>query len=249
MSENELAVSKDIKEVAKPSSGHVFSSIQSFEDAQRMVKALTSSNIVPKDFQGERGVGNAMIALEMAQRIGASPMAVMQNLHIIHGKPSWSSQFIIASLNSCGSFSLLRFEDDGESCYAWAYDKETGDKLVGPKVTMAMAKSEGWIDKSGSKWKTMPELMRSYRAAAFFGRLYAPHILVGMQTVDERHDIQPEKVVNTTASKLSEMAKEVEVKPAIEPDTQTDTQPDTQTQSAPIEGVVIEGNKDDLEVF
>ena len=208
--ENLPSTETQAKPIAK---GHVFSSLQSFEDAQRMVKALTSSNIVPKDYQGPNGVGNALIALEMSQRIGASPMAVMQNLYIIHGKPSWSSQFIIAALNSCGLFSPLRFEDNGESCYAWAYDKDTGDKLTGPPVSMAMAKSEGWIDKSGSKWKTMPDLMRRYRSAAFFGRLYAPHILVGMHSTDEHEDIAKEKIVTPATSKLSDIAEKMATEP------------------------------------
>jgi hypothetical protein len=58
-----------------------------------------------------------------------------------------------------------------------------------------MAKREGWYsrrDKYGnetSKWQTMPELMLRYRAAAFFGRLYAPEILMGMQANDEVEDI------------------------------------------------------------
>jgi hypothetical protein len=52
-----------------------------------------------------------------------------------------------------------------------------------------MVKSEGWLQKTGSKWQTMPELMFQYRAASFFGRLYAPDILKGMQTVDEVKDV------------------------------------------------------------
>jgi hypothetical protein len=54
---------------------------------------------------------------------------------------------------------------------------------------MEMAKAEGWIDKTGSKWKTMPELMLKYRAAAFFGRLYAPEIMMGLYSADEIVDI------------------------------------------------------------
>jgi hypothetical protein len=52
-----------------------------------------------------------------------------------------------------------------------------------------MASAEGWATKAGSKWKTMPELMLRYRAAAFFGRLYAPDILMGMQTAEEAADV------------------------------------------------------------
>ena len=162
-----------------------------------MAKALCSSNLVPKDYQGPNGHANALIALEMAQRVGASPMAVMQNMHIIHGRPSWSSSFIIASLNSCGRFSPIRFEMTGEGdaaeCRAWAIDN-TGERLEGPPSSIAMAKAEGWATKNGSKWKTMPELMLRYRAAAFFGRLYAPDILMGMHSDDEVKDMPAQQV-------------------------------------------------------
>jgi hypothetical protein len=79
-------------------------------------------------------------------------------------------------------------EGDEYGCTAWAYDLATQDKLEGPKVTLSMAKNEGWVSKAGSKWKTMPELMFRYRSAAFFGRLYAPDILMGMQTAEEVFD-------------------------------------------------------------
>jgi hypothetical protein len=79
-------------------------------------------------------------------------------------------------------------EVDQYGCQAWAFDLATNDKLEGPKVTLDMAKKEGWFGKSGSKWQTMPELMLRYRAAAFFGRLYAPEIMMGMQTMEEVKD-------------------------------------------------------------
>lgn len=172
-----------------PAVGGVYGSIQSFEDAQRMSTALAASSLVPDTYQGNKA--NCMIALEMSQRIGASPMAVMQNLHIIHGRPSWSSQFVIAALNSCGRFSALRFRvtgtGDDETCVAWATDR-SGEVLEGPPVSIGMAKAEGWYSKNGSKWKTMPQLMLRYRAAKFFGNLYAPDVLMGMHTADEVED-------------------------------------------------------------
>jgi hypothetical protein len=54
-----------------------------------------------------------------------------------------------------------------------------------------MAKAEGWSTKSGSKWLTMPELMLRYRSAAFFARIYAPDITLGMQTAEEVYDAEP----------------------------------------------------------
>lgn len=167
-----------------------FADKQVFEHSQRVAKMMMTSSLVPKEYQNN--IPNIMIALEMANRIGASPLMVMQNLNIIHGRPSWSSQFIIAALNSCNRFSPLRFrmegKDDEYGCIAWAKD-HTGEILEGPKVTWKMVKEEGWLSKAGSKWKTMPELMFRYRGAAFFGRLYAPDVLMGMNTSDEAEDM------------------------------------------------------------
>ena len=151
---------------------------------------LSSSSLVPNIYQGN--VANTFIALEMATRTGSSPLAVMQNLYIVHGRPGWSAQFVIAALNACGKFSPLRFEMSGEgdkrSCKAWAIEHGTGERLEGPPVSVEMAKAEGWYGKNGSKWQTMPELMLRYRAATFFGRLYAPDILMGMRTSEELQD-------------------------------------------------------------
>ena len=165
-----------------------FNSNGSWELIQRVSKAFASSDLVPKQYQGN--LANCMIAMDMAQRIGANPLRVMQNLYIVHGNPGWSSKFLIASFNQSGKFSAMRYEwnEARTECRAWATEKATGERLVGPLVSIAMAKDEGWSTKSGSKWKTMPELMLMYRAAAFFVRTYAPEISMGLRTDDELVD-------------------------------------------------------------
>jgi hypothetical protein len=176
----------------------VFTGIQQFENAQRIAKALASSALVPKEYQGQQGLANTLVAMEIAGRMNLSPLQVMQNLHVIHGRPSWSSQFIIAMINGCGRFTPLDYNVSGEgdalSCFAYATEVATGKELRGPVVTMAMAKREGWATKSGSKWQTMPDLMVRYRAAAFWGRLYVPEFLVGMKTQEEVVDIEEVQV-------------------------------------------------------
>ena len=79
--------------------------------------------------------------------------------------------------------------NDKQGCYVWVIDPQTGEKIKGPVVTIEMAKAEGWYNKNGSKWKTMPDLMLRYRAAAFFARTYLPDLLLGLQSVDEIRDI------------------------------------------------------------
>ena len=173
-----------------------------FEDSagfalmQRAGQLMAASTLVPQQFRGN--IADCVIAIEMARRLGASPLAVMQSMYIVHGRPAWSAQFVIACLNASGRFSPLRFEMSGEgerrACVAWAIDKASGDRLEGPEVSIEMAKKEGWYDRkakdgsAASKWPTMPELMLRYRAASFFGRLYAPDIMMGMQTAEEVED-------------------------------------------------------------
>lgn len=171
----------------------VFADGASFNTALRMAQCLASSTVVPKEYHGN--VGNCMIAIEMASRINTSPMMVMQNLYIVNGRPAWSSQWIIAMINSSRRYKTeLQFEfghdkaDGGLSCRAWAEDY-SGHKVYGPKITMNMANDEGWTSKNGSKWKTMPDVMIQYRAASFFGRMNCPDMIMGIYSQEEVLDM------------------------------------------------------------
>lgn len=212
----EVATTTNAPAVPAAASGIGFDDPEAFKQIQRVAKVFTSSQLVPTTFQGDQNLGNAIIALNMAKRMGADPLAVMQNIYIVHGKPSWSSQFIIACLNSCGRYSPLRFKIEGEgenrTCTAWAIEKGTNERLEGPPVSIGMAKKEGWLGKNGSKWLTMPELMLRYRAATFFGRLYAPELMMGMGTAEEMLEVGPER--KETPKPVFVAAEPAEPKPA-----------------------------------
>lgn len=173
----------------------VFSSGANYQAGLRMANALSQSSLVPASYQGQGNIPNILIAMELASRIGASVFMVMQNLDIIHGRPGWRAQFLIATANASGRFSPLRFRWEGQAgtdswgCRAVAKERETGEECIGSLITIGLAKSEGWASKSGSKWKTMPEQMCMYRAAAFWTRVYAPEISLGMHTAEELSDI------------------------------------------------------------
>lgn len=173
-----------------------FQSAEGFELLQRQAKMFCGSSLVPQQFQGEQNFGNAIIALEMAQRMNASPLMVMQNLYIVYGNPGWSSKFLIATFNQCGRFEAIKYKETGkkgtDSQGIIAYTRENGsdEVIYGPEVTISIAKQEGWFDKKGSKWKTMPDQMLRYRAAAWLIRTTAPEISMGLQTSDEIIDVE-----------------------------------------------------------
>lgn len=219
----------------------------SFEHMQRVARMLTSSQLVPQQFQGDTGMPNAIIALNMASRMQADPMAVMQNLYIVHGKPAWSSSFLIATVNACGRFTPLRFKMSGKgdtrSCYAYASDRETGDLLEGSEISILMAKAEGWFQKKGSKWQTMPDQMLQYRAATFWVRVYAPEISMGMRPEDEIRDIESEPVVkNVTPAKKPEasrsdtLAEKLSSSPGSSSDSNVSVSPDAGEEENPMTG-------------
>jgi len=194
-----------------------------FELLQRVAKAFASSELVPKQYQGN--IANCMIAMDMANRIGANPLMAMQNLYVVHGTPSWSSKFLVATINACGRFSSLRYEWKGEpgsedfGCRAWAIERESGERLDGIWVTWKMVNAEGWASKNGSKWKTMPDQMFVYRAAAFWQRAYAPELGMGLMTTEEAHDVIDINVDGTVASVTSESLRTRNITPEAKPET------------------------------
>lgn len=182
-----------------------FTDRESFQKAFDIGKQVASSQLVPQNYQGKPT--DCVIAIDMANRMGVSPMFVMQNLYVVKGKPSWSGQACMSLIRGSGEFEKVRPVYIGEKgtdswgCYIQARDKETGEIVKGPEVTIAMAKAEKWYskpDKYGnetSKWQTMPELMLSYRAATFFARVYIPNALMGVSVEGEAEDIsRPERL-------------------------------------------------------
>ena len=189
-----------IKRESNPLTVPGFGTEAGFALIQRQATMLSRSELIPKAFQGN--VAECCIGLEIAARIGASAFLVLQNLAIIHGKPSWSAQFLVACVNASGHFSPLRYKETGKrntdswGVVAWAKDINDGEVLKSPEVTIDMAKKEGWYGKNGSKWKTIPELMLRYRAATFFARTYCPEITMGMQTREEIADVKSGSILS-----------------------------------------------------
>lgn len=89
---------------------------EQFATMQRVAGMFANSELVPDmykvsaDNPKEKAISNCVIAIDIANRIGANVLMVMQNLVIIYGRPSWSSKFLIATINTCGRFEPLKFK-------------------------------------------------------------------------------------------------------------------------------------------
>ena len=119
-------------------------------------------------------------------------------------------------IDSKPSYKTKKITIQNFSCVAYAVEKSTNERLESAKVTIEMAVKEGWYTKSGSKWQTMPEVMLRYRAASFFGKIYAPELLMGLQSAEENQDIASdlsEKFPNAIVAKNAETTTPRKFKP------------------------------------
>ena len=185
--EKTLAVVEQTTELATNS---VWENKDQFNQLLRAAQMLSQTSIIPQSYQGKPQ--DCFVAIEMANRMGVSPMVVMQNMYVVKGKPSWAGQACTMLINSCGKFKDVKHIYTGEKgkpnrgCYVTATRISDGSQVDGVEVTMQMAQSEGWT--SNSKWRNMPELMLAYRASAFFARVYCPEAMMGVQTAEEVYD-------------------------------------------------------------
>ena len=248
----------------------VFSNMQAFENAQRMAQAITNSTIFPEAYRGSDNVGNALIALDMAQRLGIHPLMVAQNIYVVHGRPSWSARGKAAIFNQNPRYSDIEYEIVGNDAFANDYriraktrDKRATDSdgwKYGPWIDWKLVRGERWDQKSGSKWLTMPEKMFRYRAASWLIDVVAPEISMGLPTAEEAAeiiDVDPvtgevideQSSIETLQEKLREgrkrAADEVEsVEPEPQPDRTPDENPKPEPEQAP---GLIDDNEQALE--
>lgn len=166
--------------------------IDTFRSYYKLGVMYANSSLVPEQYKNRPA--DCTIAIDIAERMGVPVLMVMQSLYIVKGKPSWSGQ-------ACMTFIKNKFKDarpvyigkrgtGKRGCYIRAITKND-EEICGTEVTMEMAAAEGWL--KNPKWKSMPEQMLAYRAAAFFARIYCPECLMGVYVEGEPEDIAANK--------------------------------------------------------
>lgn len=211
MNENEEKGVAIVEQATQLTTNSVWENKDSFNQLLRAAQMLSQTSIIPQSYQNKPQ--DCFVAIEMANRMGVSPMVVMQNMYVVKGKPSWAGQACTMLINSCGKFKDVKHIYTGEKgkpnrgCYVTATRISDGSQVDGVEVTMQMAQSEGWT--SNSKWRNMPELMLAYRASAFFARVYCPEAMMGVQTAEEVYDADSTPI-NAAASLTAALKGETE---------------------------------------
>ena len=202
----------------------IWASNESMQTAVRMAEYLAKAKIIPQQYQSNPG--DCLIAIDLSNRMGVSPVTIMQNTQVIYGTLTWKGSACKALIDGCGKYRNSRYEFKGTpgkddwGCRLVAEDIRTKLTVTGPWVDIAMAKKDGWYskkDRNGnetSKWQSIPELMMRYRAASFFAKTECPEALMGFTTAEEVQDAQPTKPDYSSLEKLTDTVEIAEEIPA-----------------------------------
>ena len=173
-----------------------------FDQAQRAAVALSKSETVPERYRGKPA--DCLIAIDLAHCWQMHPIMVMRKVYVIKGQPGIEAQLTVALVNRSGKYDgEIEYEIEGARATdkdsrvrAYAKRARDGKTVYGPWIDWALVRGEGWLDKGGSKWKTMPEQMFHYRAASWFANRHCPEVTLGMPTTDELHEMKRADVVS-----------------------------------------------------
>lgn len=212
---------------------------------------ISISTMIP--FHYQRNPANVMVAMYRSARLGMDLFAYMETTYPVNGRFGHEAKFIVSLINKSGKFKTpLLYEMTGEivrnpdglispkstrKCKAYAVLKETGDK-ISQEVDVNMAFLEGWTKKPGpdktvktNKWHTMTDVMLQYRAAKFFGNMYCPELVMGLNTREELEDISDAEVIEETETGKDIFEKGEPVDTA--PDTVLDPAKEVKQEAAP----------------
>ena len=186
-----------------------------YNQSLQMAQQLSKSEMIPQAYRSKPA--ECLIAIDIGNRLGLSPLVVMQNSQVVHGKFTWTGSACKAMIDGCGKYQSTYYVEVGEEgtdnygVYLEAIDN-FGNIVKGVTVTIGMAKKEGWYNKNGSKWLTMPQLMLRYRASAFFMRAECASIAMGFLTKEEVEDVwgNEQSSHNTKASVVDMLDEEIQ---------------------------------------
>lgn len=99
----DLMVVDSKREILSP-----WSSFAAFADLMKIAEIMCKSTFIPEQFRNKPE--DFLVAMQLGNRIGADPMAILQHTYVVHGNPGIEGKFIAAIINSCGRYSGVRYE-------------------------------------------------------------------------------------------------------------------------------------------
>jgi hypothetical protein len=156
---------------------------------------IAKSSIIPSAFRGKPA--DVFVALEWGQELGLQPMAALQNIYVVNGRPTLSSQSMAGLVKCRADYMGMELEASPvkaictikRKLQSGATETHTGE------FTIEKARGAGLSEKDN--WKQYPQQMLEARAVAFALRKAYPDILMGVYTKEEMEDVTPFRDITT----------------------------------------------------
>lgn len=163
--------------------------LRSLDDMYRFAKYVSASGLAPKGMERPESI---LVALQMGAEVGLTPMAALQNIAVVNGRPSIWGDAMLAICQSSGAFDHAEFEEafrgDGATLAASCTVRRLPDgKPCTRLFSMADAKAAGLQGKSGP-WSQYPRRMLQMRARSWALRDTFPDVLRGFKCAEEVQD-------------------------------------------------------------
>jgi hypothetical protein len=142
-----------------------------FDIMQRTAKVMVASGF----FEDSKDVAQAVVKVMAGAELGIAPFAAMSGVHIVHGKPTLSSNVIATLVKNDPRYDYRVKVCDNNVCVLTWY--ESGETVGESTFTIAEAKSAGLTNKP--TWKNYASDMLFARALTRGARRYAPGIFGG----------------------------------------------------------------------
>ena len=161
------------------------------DEAMHLSGVLSQSSIVPSSYKGKSE--DILVAIIMGSELGFSPIASLQNIATINGKPSIYGDAMLALVKNSPlcedvietTFKGEKQEDSGAVCTV----KRKGMEPVTVTFTVGDAIRAGLWKKAGP-WTQYPKRMLQMRARSFALRDAFPDVLRGLVATEEVEDYQ-----------------------------------------------------------
>ena len=146
--------------------------------------------MMPKSIETPEAV---FVAMQMGAEIGLSPMASVQNIAVINGRPGIYGDAALAIIRSSGQLEEFKEWSEGERKKPdWTYFcrvKRKGCEAVTGSYSWAEALEAGFDQvKPESPWKRWTNRMMQFKARNFAMRDQFADFLKGIRTIEENSD-------------------------------------------------------------
>jgi hypothetical protein len=177
--------------------------VHNMADGIQLSKLITASGLLPSSYlNAPDPVAACFVALQLGAEVGLSPMASVQNIAIINGRPGLFGPAMLAVVEASGKLVQIEefIEGEGDARKAVCIVQRVGRKARRAEFSVGDAKRAGLWDKRGKNgtagpWQQYPERMLQARARSFLLRDVFPDVLSGLpQSVEELQDIPAEPI-------------------------------------------------------